>query len=82
MSAECERLFAAAGRMVTPLRSRLDADIIGMCQILRSWIRAGVIEDLDVLLLPVANFSAEDEAEDRQWMRRFEETGEEDERWE
>ncbi|OAQ58921.1 restless-like transposase [Purpureocillium lilacinum] len=82
MSAECERLFAAAGRMVTPLRSRLDADIIGMCQVLRSWLRAGVIDDLDVLLLPVANFSAEDEAEDRQWMRRFEETGEEDERWE
>ena len=53
MSAECERLFAAAGRMVTPLRSPLDADIIGMCQVLRSWLRAGVIEGLDVMLLPV-----------------------------
>jgi hypothetical protein len=53
MSAECERLFAAAGRMVTPLRSRLDADIIGMCQVLRSWLRAGVIDDLDELFLPV-----------------------------
>lgn len=52
MSAECERLFSAAGRMVTPLRSRLDADMIGMCQVLRSWLREGVIEDLDVLLVP------------------------------
>ncbi|OAQ58059.1 hypothetical protein VFPBJ_11705 [Purpureocillium lilacinum] len=39
------------------------------------------IDDLDVLLLPVANFSAEDEAEDRRW-RRFEEAGDEDEEWE
>ncbi|EJP61382.1 transposase-like protein [Beauveria bassiana ARSEF 2860] len=52
MSAECERLFSAAGRMVTPLRSRLDVDMIGMCQVLRSWLREGVIEDLDVLLVP------------------------------
>ncbi|KAM3519495.1 hypothetical protein MY4038_009771 [Beauveria bassiana] len=52
MSAEYERLFSAAGRMVTPLRSRLDADIIGMCQVLRSWLREGVIKDLDVLLVP------------------------------
>jgi hypothetical protein len=60
MSAECERLFAAAGRMVTALRSRLDADIIGMCQVLRSRLRAGAIDDLDVLLLPVEE-SAVDE---------------------
>ncbi|OWT42569.1 restless-like transposase [Pochonia chlamydosporia 170] len=60
MSAECERLFAAAGRMVTPLRSRLDADIIGMCQVLRSWLRAGVIDDLDVLLLPVETVDGEE----------------------
>lgn len=59
MSAECERLFAAAGRMVTPLRSRLDADIIGMCQVLRSWLRAGVIDDLDVLLVPTEKNSDE-----------------------
>ncbi|KAH7459997.1 hypothetical protein FOMA001_g19780 [Fusarium oxysporum f. sp. matthiolae] len=59
MSAECERLFAAAGRMVTPLRSRLDADIIGMCQVLRSWLRAGVIDDLDVSLLPTENGSGD-----------------------
>ncbi|KAG7001232.1 3-ketosteroid 1-dehydrogenase helE [Fusarium oxysporum f. sp. conglutinans] len=57
MSAECERMFAAAGRMVTPLRNRLDADIIGMCQVLRSWLRAGVIDDLDVSLLPTENGS-------------------------
>ncbi|KAG5776065.1 hypothetical protein H9Q73_010264 [Fusarium xylarioides] len=58
MSAECERMFAAAGRMVTPLRNRLDADIIGMCQVLRSWLRARVINDLDVLLLLTENSSS------------------------
>ncbi|PWI64137.1 hypothetical protein PCL_12103 [Purpureocillium lilacinum] len=82
MSAECERLFAAAGRMVTPLRSRLDADIIGMCQVLRSWLRAGVIDDLDVLLLPVEKMGGEEEAEDMPWVRTLEETRAEDERWE
>jgi hypothetical protein len=64
MSAECERLFAAAGRMVTALRSRLDADIIGMCQVLRSWLRAGVIDDLDVMLLPVEESAAEEGTSD------------------
>ena len=62
-SAECERLFSAAGRMVTPLRSRLDADMIGMCQVLRSWLRAGVIDDLDVLLVPVDQCGDEAEGE-------------------
>jgi len=38
--------------MTTPLRSRLDADIIGMRQVLRSWLRAEVIDDLDELPLP------------------------------
>ncbi|EGU89475.1 hypothetical protein FOXB_00005, partial [Fusarium oxysporum f. sp. conglutinans Fo5176] len=67
MSAECERMFAAAGRMVTPLRNRLDADIIGMCQVLRSWLRAGVIDDLDVSLLPTENGSG-DGANERSWV--------------
>ncbi|KAM3561796.1 hypothetical protein ARSEF4850_003029 [Beauveria asiatica] len=43
MSAECERMFSAAGRMVTPIRASLDAQIIGICQILRSWLRAGIV---------------------------------------
>ncbi|KJZ68671.1 hypothetical protein HIM_11943 [Hirsutella minnesotensis 3608] len=62
MSAECERLFSAAGRMVTPLRSQLDAETIGMCQVLRSWLRAGVIDDLDVMLIPVNESSDSSEA--------------------
>ncbi|KID81808.1 HAT dimerization [Metarhizium guizhouense ARSEF 977] len=71
MSAECERLFAAAGRMVTPLRSRLDADIIGMCQVLRSWLRAGVIDDLDVMLLPVEAIAGEGPAEGTDGVESF-----------
>ncbi|KAM5527209.1 hAT family dimerization domain protein [Fusarium oxysporum f. sp. phaseoli] len=36
MSAECERLFSAAGKMVSGLRTNLDAEIIAICQVLRS----------------------------------------------
>ncbi|KAG7403453.1 Acyl-coenzyme A thioesterase 8 [Fusarium oxysporum f. sp. rapae] len=50
MSAECERLFSAAGKMVSGLRTNLDAEIIAICQVLRSWYRAGLIKDLDPLL--------------------------------
>jgi hypothetical protein len=51
MSAECERLFSAVGLMVTPLRNRLDASTIGLIQTLRSWLRAGLIDELDNILL-------------------------------
>jgi hypothetical protein len=44
MSAECERAFSAAGQMVTPTRNRLEAVTIAMCQVLRSWYRAGIIQ--------------------------------------
>ncbi|EAQ90194.1 hypothetical protein CHGG_06813 [Chaetomium globosum CBS 148.51] len=37
MSAEVERLFSVTGHMVTPLRNRLQANTISLCQILRSW---------------------------------------------
>ncbi|KAG7420561.1 hypothetical protein Forpi1262_v016237 [Fusarium oxysporum f. sp. raphani] len=50
MSGECERLFSAAGKMVSGLRTNLDAEIIAICQVLRSWYRAGLIKDLDPLL--------------------------------
>lgn len=51
MSAECERLFSAAGRMVTPLRSQLEASTIAICQVLRSWLQAGIVEEVDPILL-------------------------------
>jgi hAT family C-terminal dimerisation region len=57
MSAECERLFSAAGLMVTPQRNRLEAHTIGICQVLRSWLRAGIIDELDPIFV-----SEEDEA--------------------
>lgn len=77
MSAECERLFSAAGQMVTPLRTQLDAQVIEMCQVLRSWLRAGVITELDQFLLL---FDKEQEAlktarmvdeEYREWVMRW-----------
>jgi hypothetical protein len=51
MSAECERLFSAVGLMVIPLRNRLDASTIGLIQTLQSWLRAGLIDELDNILL-------------------------------
>ena len=39
--------------MITPLRSRLDANTIGMAQTLRSWLRAGLMDELDPILLSV-----------------------------
>ena len=54
MSAHVERLFSEIGMMVTDKRSHLDAMIISTAQVLRSWIRAGLIEKLDdELVLPV-----------------------------
>jgi hypothetical protein len=52
MSAECERLFSAVGLMVTPQRNRLEAHVVGICQVLRSWLRAGIIDEPD----PIFNF--------------------------
>jgi hypothetical protein len=51
MSSECERLFSATSLMVTPLRNRLDAGTIGLVQTLRSWLRTGIVEDVDSILL-------------------------------
>lgn len=51
MSAECERLFSIAKHMITSVRSNLDADIIEMRQVLRSWYRAGVVTTIDPILL-------------------------------
>jgi hypothetical protein len=53
MSAECERAFSAAGKMVIPTRARLDAGIIGICQVLRSWYKAGVLPEADSETAPV-----------------------------
>ena len=51
MSAECERLFSAVGLMVTANRNRLDASTIGLVQMLRSWLKAGIIDRLEDVLL-------------------------------
>ncbi|KAI8417335.1 hypothetical protein FOFC_03648 [Fusarium oxysporum] len=50
MSAECERLSSIAGQMVSPLRTRLEASMVGITQTLRSWVRSGLIEAADALI--------------------------------
>lgn len=41
-SAETERCFSSAGRMMTPLRSRLKRSSVARAQCLRSWSKAGI----------------------------------------
>jgi hypothetical protein len=54
MSAECGKVFSAAGKMVITSRNKLEAEVIGICQILRSWYLAGVIKEAaDVDLAPL-----------------------------
>jgi hypothetical protein len=61
MSAECERLFSSGGLMVSPLRTRLEATTIGIAQTLRSWLKAGLIQDsvMDVVDLNTKNYCEE-----------------------
>ncbi len=41
-SAESERAFSSAGRMMAPLRNRMRREIVAMAQCIRSWSRAGI----------------------------------------
>ena len=43
-SADCERAFSEAGDLLEPRRSRLEPEIIGALQCLRSWSRVGMID--------------------------------------
>ena len=44
--------------MVTPLRSQLEASTIGLAQTLRSWLKAGIIQDsvMDIVDLDSENY--------------------------
>jgi hypothetical protein len=53
MSAEFERVFSVAGKMVMGERNRLKVEAIAMCQVPRSWDLAGVIEDPNAGLEPL-----------------------------
>jgi hypothetical protein len=53
ISAEYERAFSAAGKMVVAERNRLEVEAIAICQILRSWYLANVIKDLNTGLKPL-----------------------------
>ena len=74
MSAECERLFSAAGRMVTPLRNQLEASTISMCQVLRSWLQAGIVDEVDPILLDKADETVAEVVEEKEvgeWLKGF-----------
>jgi len=53
MSDECERLFSAAGNVQTERRSKLDMRMVATSMALRSWYRAGIVRDIDPMLLSV-----------------------------
>ena len=87
MSAECERLFSAAGRMVTPLRNQLEASTIAICQVLRSWLRAGIVDDVDPILLDKADEEVSgqfvEEGGVREWLKGLQmQTRKEEAGWE
>jgi hypothetical protein len=44
MSAECERVFSSAKKMVTAERNRLSEDIIQACECLKVWWDNGIME--------------------------------------
>jgi len=44
MSAECERVFSSAKKMITAERNQLAEDIIQACECLKSWWDNGIIE--------------------------------------
>jgi hypothetical protein len=46
MSNEPERTFSAAGDTVVPQRKRLSADAISEAQCIRSWMKQGIITNL------------------------------------
>ena len=73
MSAECERAFSAAGRMVTASRASLEASTIGMCQVLRSWYRAGVVDERDDSFAVAPLDMAKDEEDGLDWLQSDEE---------
>ncbi|KAM5360625.1 hypothetical protein ACJA88_014770 [Fusarium oxysporum] len=72
-------------RMVTPLRNQLEASTIAICQVLRSWLQAGIVEEVDPMLLDkVDDTMGEDSVEEKsvsEWLKdlpmqmREEETG-------
>jgi hypothetical protein len=59
--------------MVTPLRNQLEASTIAICQVLRSWLQAGIVEEVDPMLLDkVDDTMGEDSMEEKsvsEWLR-------------
>ncbi len=68
-----EVILGVAGRMVTPLRSQLEASTIAICQVLRSWLHAGIVEEVDPILLKKADETVTgqlvDETSAGEWLR-------------
>jgi hypothetical protein len=48
MLAKYKKVFSSAGKMITSDKGRLDAAIIGICQVLRSWYIAKVLPKDDI----------------------------------
>ncbi|KAK6829326.1 restless-like transposase [Apiospora arundinis] len=56
--------------MVIASRASLEAQTIGICQVLRSWYRAGILPEKDNDILPLAPHSSggADEASGLDWL--------------
>ncbi|EXL65855.1 hypothetical protein FOPG_17938 [Fusarium oxysporum f. sp. conglutinans race 2 54008] len=45
-ASECERTFSSVGGMVSPKRLRLDTSIVVVTQMVRSWLRSGMLKEM------------------------------------
>jgi hypothetical protein len=55
VSPPVREVILAAELMVSPQRNRLESHTIEICQVLRSWIRAGIIDELDPIFVSEEN---------------------------
>jgi hAT family C-terminal dimerisation region len=54
MATQCERVFSAARRTLTPERNALGLKILEACECLRWWWRSGVVSG-KVAVVPIAS---------------------------
>jgi hypothetical protein len=59
--AEYKRVFSSVGKMITFNKGRLNAAIIGICQVLRFWYMAGMLPKDDTKWAPIKLDAGDDD---------------------
>ncbi len=58
MAAEYKRTFSAAGNIITIQRTRLATDSISAAQIMRSWLKAGLLNNYNRIIFQESKINA------------------------